>query len=107
MQLRWLGHHPFPGAAYILDTTNTRAFMIFEDGKIVVEYSSTIHEVRQQAMVLASASKSLTSVMIACAQADGKLQLTEIGAKYLGNGLDLMYIWIRTENHHSPSNHHD
>lgn len=68
-----------------LDTTGTRAFMILKDGKIVVEYYFNEHNANKP-WYWASAGKSLTSVMVACAQADGKLQLTDPTSKYLGNG---------------------
>ena len=68
-----------------LDTTNTRAFMILKDGKIVVEYYFNEHNANKP-WYWASAGKSLTSVMVACALADGKLQLTDPSSKYLGNG---------------------
>ena len=60
-------------------------FMILKDGKIVVEYYFNDHNANKP-WYWASAGKSLTSVMIACALADGKLQLTDPSAKYLGNG---------------------
>ena len=53
--------------------------MILKDGKIVVEYYFNDHNANKP-WYWASAGKSLTSVMVACAQADGKLQLTDLSS---------------------------
>ncbi|HMS98690.1 MAG TPA: serine hydrolase [Saprospiraceae bacterium] len=68
-----------------LDTTDTKAFMVLKDGKIVLEYYFNDHNATKP-WYWASAGKSLTSVMVACAQADGKLKLTDPTSKYLGVG---------------------
>lgn len=71
------------GLRTFLDTTDTRAFMILKDGKIVVEYYFNDHNASKP-WYWASAGKSLTSVLVACAEADGKLKLTDATSQYLG-----------------------
>lgn len=68
-----------------LDTTDTKAFMVLKEGKIVMEYYFNDHNASKP-WYWASAGKSLTSVLVACAEADGKLNLSDPSAKYLGTG---------------------
>lgn len=65
--------------------TNTKAFIILKNGKIVIEeYFGTF--TTDSLWFWASAGKSLTSVMIGRAEQDGIINLNDSTSKYLGSG---------------------
>ncbi len=68
-----------------LDANNSRSFILLKDGKIVLEYYFKDHDVNK-VWYWASAGKSLTSILAAFAQADGKLDLEKPSSTYLGKG---------------------
>lgn len=74
-----------------LENNETRAFIVLVDGKIVVEEYWN-NDLTGQAFDMnsnwywASASKSLTGMMIGVAQEDGILEITDKTSDYLGNG---------------------
>lgn len=68
-----------------LQTTNTSAFIILKDGKIVLEkYFGTFTQ--DSLHYWASAGKSLTAMMVGIAQQKGLLNINDSVSKYLGVG---------------------
>lgn len=68
-----------------LENTNTDAFIILKDGKIVLEkYFGTFTQNSNH--YWASAGKSLTAMMIGIAQQKGLLNINQIVSTYLGTG---------------------
>ncbi len=67
---------------YLIDN-DSKSFIILKDGKIVVEYYMNGHDA-SKSWYWASAGKSLTSVLVGFAEAEGKLNLQEPSSKYLG-----------------------
>ncbi|TAF64612.1 MAG: class A beta-lactamase-related serine hydrolase [Cytophagales bacterium] len=74
-----------------LNTTNSRAFIVLKDGKIVMEYyfgknfnggSFTQNDL----WYWASAGKTLTATMVGIAQQEGLLSLQEPSSRYMGTG---------------------
>ncbi len=68
-----------------LETTHTKSFIVLKDGKIALEYYLNDHDVTKP-WYWASAGKSLTSVICAFAEAEGKLNLELPSSNYLGKG---------------------
>lgn len=56
-----------------------------KDGKIVLEYYFNDHDASKP-WYWASAGKSLTSILVAFAESENKLKLTDASLKYLGKG---------------------
>ncbi|MBS1951723.1 MAG: Beta-lactamase class C-like and penicillin binding proteins (PBPs) superfamily [Cytophagales bacterium] len=75
-----------------LDTTNTRAFIVLKDGKIVIEHyagtqlSSTNSFTSTSNWYWASAGKTLTAAIVGIANANGKINLDAKTSDYLGAG---------------------
>jgi len=68
-----------------LDSTNTKAFIVLKDGKIVLEkYFGTFTE--DSLHVWNSASKTLVGMMTGIAQQEGFLSLSDTTSTYLGTG---------------------
>ena len=68
-----------------LEQTNSKAFIVLKDGKIVMEkYFGTFKQ--DSLWYWASAGKTVTSTLIGIAQAEGKLSIQDKSSKYLGNG---------------------
>ena len=68
-----------------LDTTNTRAFIVLQNGKIVIEkYFHNFHG--DSVWYWASAGKSLTAFLVGLAQEQGHLNISDPVHQYLGNG---------------------
>jgi CubicO group peptidase (beta-lactamase class C family) len=68
-----------------LEQTNSKAFIVLKDGKIVMEkYFGTFKQ--DSLWYWASAGKTVTSTLIGIAQAEGKLVIQDKSSKYLGNG---------------------
>lgn len=68
-----------------LDTTNTKAFIVLKDGKIVLEkYFDTFTE--DSLHVWNSAGKTLVGMMTGIAQQEGYLDITDTTSTYLGAG---------------------
>lgn len=69
----------------LLETKNSKAFIILKDGKVVVEkYFGTF--TADSAWYWASAAKSLTAFLAGMAQDQGVLQISDSVSKYLGSG---------------------
>ncbi len=72
-----------------LDASNTKAFLVLKDGKIVLEkYFDTF--TRDSVWYWASAGKSLTAFLVGIAKQEGKLRLDDTTSKYLGTGWTLL-----------------
>ncbi|WP_319480968.1 serine hydrolase domain-containing protein [uncultured Draconibacterium sp.] len=75
-----------------LKTNNTRAFLILENGRIVVEeyWGKDILNIssfdKNSKWYWASAGKSLTAVLVGIAQQEGMLSIDDKTSDYLGNG---------------------
>ena len=68
-----------------LDNTNTKAFIVLKNGRIVLEkYYGTF--TRDSAWYWASAGKTLTGFTIGIAQQEGLLKIQDTTSKYLGKG---------------------
>lgn len=68
-----------------LEGTNTKAFILLKDGKIVIEkYFGTF--ARDSIWYWASAGKTLTSFMVGVAQQEQFLSISDTTSKYLGKG---------------------
>ncbi len=68
-----------------LEQQNSKAFIVLKDGKIALEkYFGTF--TKDSIWYWASAGKSLTSFLIAKAQEEGYLKITDPSSKYLGVG---------------------
>ena len=68
-----------------LDTSNTKAFMLLKDGKIVLEKYFGTHTATTP-WYWASAGKTLTSFMVGVAQQEGYLSIDDTTSHYLGSG---------------------
>lgn len=74
-----------PALYDFLDDTNTKAFLVLKDGKIVLEkYFDAFTQ--DSIWYWASAGKSLTSLAVGIAQEEGLLDIEEATADYLGAG---------------------
>lgn len=69
----------------MLQTENTKAFILLKDGKIVLERYFDGHTASSN-WYWASAAKSLTATLVGIAKANGNLQLSDSSSKYLGVG---------------------
>lgn len=68
-----------------LSSTNSRAFLVLKDGKIVLEkYFGSF--TRDSLWYWASAGKSLTAFLVGLAKQEGLLSLDDTTSKYLGTG---------------------
>ncbi len=68
-----------------LDSTNSKAFILLKDGKIVLEkYFDNF--TKDSLWYWASAAKTVTSFLVGIAQQEGKLKITDTSSKYLGLG---------------------
>lgn len=68
-----------------LEGTNTKAFIVLKDGKIVIEhYFGTF--TRDSIWYWASAGKTITSFMVGIAQQEHYLSITDTTSQYLGRG---------------------
>ncbi len=69
----------------LLDTNNTKAFIILKNGKIVLEKYFDGHTASSN-WYWASAGKTLTAFLVGIAQQENHLQITDTTSKYLGLG---------------------
>jgi CubicO group peptidase (beta-lactamase class C family) len=68
-----------------LDNTNTKAFIVLKNGRIVLEkYFGTF--TRDSSWYWASAGKTLTGFTVGIAQQEGLLKIQDLSSKYLGKG---------------------
>ena len=74
-----------PELQTFLSESGTKSFLVLKDGKIVLEYYFNGHD-ESKPWYWASAGKSLTSILVAFAEAENKLELTDPSSKYLGKG---------------------
>lgn len=68
-----------------LDSTNSKAFIILKDGKIVLEKYFDGYS-KDSLWYWASAAKTVTSFLVGIAQQEGKLTISDTSSKYLGLG---------------------
>ncbi len=82
--LGW-NENALPSLLDFLDTSNTEAFMILKDGKIVIEsyFNGATVDTNNPWF---SAGKTLTAFMIGVAQQEGFLNINDASNMYLGNG---------------------
>lgn len=74
-----------PALLNFLDSTNTKAFLVLKDGRIVLEhYFGTF--TADSSWYWASAGKSLTAFLVGLAQQQGHLDIDEPSSTYLGAG---------------------
>lgn len=74
-----------PALLDFLDSTNTKAFLVLKDGRIVLEhYFGTF--TADSSWYWASAGKSLTAFLVGLAQQQGHLDIDEPSSTYLGAG---------------------
>lgn len=74
-----------PALQTYLDESDTKAFLILKDGKIVVEwYFGTFTQ--DSVWYWASAGKSLTAFLVGLAQEQGFLSIDDPSSQYLGDG---------------------
>lgn len=66
-----------------LDTTNTKAFILLQDGKIVLENYFNNHT-PTSAWQWASAAKTITAFMVGIAQQENHLKISDTSSMYLG-----------------------
>lgn len=82
--LGW-NENQIPALYDYLEKTNTKAFIVLKDGKIVLEkYFGTFTQ--DSLWYWASAGKTATSFLVGMAQAEGKLSIYDKTSKYLGKG---------------------
>jgi len=68
-----------------LESTNSKAFILLKDGKIVLEkYFGTFN--KDSAWYWASAGKTVTAFLTGIAQEQGHLLLSDSSSKFLGQG---------------------
>jgi CubicO group peptidase (beta-lactamase class C family) len=83
-QLGWCSSE-VPALYNYLGNTNTKAFIVLKDGKIVLEkYFGQFSA--DSAWYWASAGKCLTSFLVGIAQSEGLLHIDDTTSTYLGNG---------------------
>lgn len=68
-----------------LESTNTKAFLLLKDGKIVLEQYFNGHSASDN-WYWASAGKTLTAFMVGIAQQENYLNISDTTATYLGQG---------------------
>jgi CubicO group peptidase (beta-lactamase class C family) len=68
-----------------LDATNSKAFILLKEGKIVLEKYFDNHS-RDSLWYWASAGKTLTAFTVGVAQQEGWLTISDTSSKYLGQG---------------------
>jgi CubicO group peptidase (beta-lactamase class C family) len=81
-----------PALLDLLETNNTRAFILLKDGKIVMEeyfgnnLAGTLPFNKNTFWYWASAGKTLTAVIVGKAKEEGFLEITDKSSDYLGTG---------------------
>ncbi|HEY0976619.1 MAG TPA: serine hydrolase, partial [Flavobacteriales bacterium] len=74
-----------PALLDFLEESNTKAFIVLKDGRIVIEhYFGTF--TADSSWYWASAGKSLTAFLVGLAQEDGLLDIDDATSEYLGTG---------------------
>jgi CubicO group peptidase (beta-lactamase class C family) len=68
-----------------LDQTDSKAFILLQDGKIVLEFYYD-NFTKDSLWYWASAGKSLTAYLVGIAQQEGYLSIEDTTSQYLGNG---------------------
>lgn len=74
-----------PALIDLLDASNTKAFLVLKDGKIVIEHYFDDFE-QTDSWYWASAGKSLTAFLVGVAQEQGLLDIQNPTSDYLGQG---------------------
>jgi len=83
-ELNWCADE-IPALLDFLEGTNTRAFLVLKDGKIVIEEYFNGNTTNTP-WYWASAGKSLTAFLVGMAQQEGYLDINESSTTYLGEG---------------------
>lgn len=83
-ELNWCTDE-IPALLDFLETTNTRAFLVLKNGKIVIEEYFNGNTTNTP-WYWASAGKSLTAFLVGMAQQEGYLDINESSSTYLGEG---------------------
>ncbi|MBK6549092.1 MAG: serine hydrolase [Flavobacteriales bacterium] len=83
-ELGWCPEN-IPALLQFLDESNSKAFIVLKDGRIVMEHYFGTFTV-DSSWYWASAGKSLTAFMVGLAQEDGLLDIDEPTSLYLGEG---------------------
>jgi CubicO group peptidase (beta-lactamase class C family) len=83
-ELNWCADE-IPALLDFLEETNTRAFLVLKDGKIVIEEYFNGNTTNTP-WYWASAGKSLTAFLVGMAQQEGYLDINESSSNYLGEG---------------------
>jgi CubicO group peptidase (beta-lactamase class C family) len=83
-ELNWCTDE-IPALLDFLEETNTRAFLVLKDGKIVIEEYLNGNTTNTP-WYWASAGKSLTAFLVGMAQQEGYLDINESSTNYLGEG---------------------
>ncbi len=83
-ELNWCADE-IPALLDFLEETNTRAFLVLKDGKIVIEEYFN-GNTSNTPWYWASAGKSLTAFLVGMAQQEGYLDINESSSNYLGEG---------------------
>ena len=87
-ELNWCADE-IPALLDFLEETNTRAFLVLKDGKIVIEEYFNGNTTNTP-WYWASAGKSLTAFLVGMAQQEGYLDINESSSNYLGEGWTMM-----------------
>jgi|GEM_PF-546871 len=73
----------------MLDSNNTKAFILLKDGKIVIEHYFNGHAASTN-WYWASAGKTLTSTLVGIAQQENYLNISDSTSDYLGSGWSIL-----------------
>ena len=84
LQLSWCDN-TIDSLYQFLDSTDSKAFILLKDGKIVLEKYFNGHDISTD-WYWASAGKTLTAFMVGIAQQENFLSISDTSSKYLGSG---------------------
>ncbi|GIR57522.1 MAG: serine hydrolase [Crocinitomicaceae bacterium] len=84
IQLSWCDNR-IDSLYQFLDSTDSKAFILLKDGKIVLEKYFNGHDISTD-WYWASAGKTLTAFMVGIAQQENFLSISDTSSKYLGSG---------------------
>ena len=83
-QLGWC-NNKIDSLYQFLDSTDSKAFILLKDGKIVLEKYFNGHDISTD-WYWASAGKTLTAFMVGIAQQENFLSISDTSSNYLGSG---------------------
>ena len=84
LQLGWCDNK-IDSLYQFLDSTDSKAFILLKDGKIVLEKYFNGHDISTD-WYWASAGKTLTAFMVGIAQQENFLSISDTSSNYLGSG---------------------